>query len=198
MVLIVLVSVAAAQQNPQSLFQAASQGDKAALAELTALADKGNAKAQWFLGCVYEFGKAAPKDMRRALALYGRAAANGDATAARYLGSLYGAGDVVPKDDSLSWKWWERSAELGDETAQLWVGKLYALRGLRERGQELVGNPPDGASAKDLIAAYMWFNLAAAKGKKEASNQRDSLVTVMTSAQIAEAQRLSTEWKAKK
>jgi TPR repeat protein len=193
-----VLPVAMAQQSTDSLFAAASKGDKAALAQLRSRANQNDSKAQWWLGMIYEEGRCLPKDVAQALTWYTKAADNGYAKAATYLGALYGAGDVVPKNDSLSWIWWERSADLGDEKAQLWVGKLYALRGLKELGDELVANQHNGASGNDLVAAYKWFNLAAAQGNKEAAYQRDNTAGQMTPAQIADAQRLSAEWKRKK
>jgi len=44
----------------------------------------------------------------------------------------------------------------------------------------------------------MWYNLAAARGQKDARKFRDSLAEKMTPAQIAEAQRLAREWKPKR
>jgi hypothetical protein len=41
----------------------------------------------------------------------------------------------------------------------------------------------------------MWFDLAAAQGLDAAAKNRDQLVSTMTPAQIAEAQRLAREWK---
>jgi uncharacterized protein len=43
----------------------------------------------------------------------------------------------------------------------------------------------------------MWFNLAAARGIKEAMTNRDKVAKHMTPAQIAEAQKLAREWKPK-
>ncbi|MCH8040064.1 MAG: hypothetical protein IH977_06935 [Nitrospinae bacterium] len=50
---------------------------------------------------------------------------------------------------------------------------------------------------KDYVLAHMWLNLAAAKGGKDAVKLRDLLEERMTPSQLAEAQRLAREWKAK-
>ncbi len=54
---------------------------------------------------------------------------------------------------------------------------------------------------QDYIQAHMWFNLAAASGGDEDretdAKNRDLTTEKMTSEQIAEAQRLAREWKAK-
>ena len=49
--------------------------------------------------------------------------------------------------------------------------------------------------AQDYVQAHMWFYLAAAQGDAKALKNRDSIAAKMTSAQIAEAQRLAREWK---
>ncbi|MEE9556885.1 MAG: SEL1-like repeat protein [Candidatus Adiutricales bacterium] len=64
--------------------------------------------------------------------------------------------------------------------AQYMVGYLY-LRG-------------EGAP-QDYVQAHKWFNLAAWRGKPKAARARDELARRMTSAQIAEAQRLARAWK---
>jgi TPR repeat protein len=48
---------------------------------------------------------------------------------------------------------------------------------------------------KDIVRAYMWFNLAAAQGLEGAEKYRDEVAQHMTPAQIAEAQKLAREWK---
>ncbi|MER2604322.1 MAG: hypothetical protein ABTQ29_00665 [Siculibacillus sp.] len=48
--------------------------------------------------------------------------------------------------------------------------------------------------AVDMIAAHMWFNLAAARGNREAIRYRQEIAGEMTSAEVAEAQRQAREW----
>jgi hypothetical protein len=50
---------------------------------------------------------------------------------------------------------------------------------------------------KDYVIAYMWLNLAAACGKKEAAENRDVIARLMTPEQIGEGQKLAREWKPK-
>ncbi|MDA8634150.1 hypothetical protein N9L71_10395 [Verrucomicrobiales bacterium] len=47
------------------------------------------------------------------------------------------------------------------------------------------------------MLAYMWLNLAAASGDEDAKTFRKTVSKKMTSEQIAEAQKLSREWKPK-
>jgi hypothetical protein len=46
--------------------------------------------------------------------------------------------------------------------------------------------------------SYMWFNLAASQGETQAAEYRSILEKEMTPAPIAEAQRLSREFKVSK
>lgn len=55
---------------------------------------------------------------------------------------------------------------------------------------------------QDYVQAHKWFNLAAsrfpaleAESRDKAVNSRDFVAARMTTAQIAEAQRLASEWK---
>jgi TPR repeat protein len=49
---------------------------------------------------------------------------------------------------------------------------------------------------QDYVQAHKWFNLAAANHEKYRAD-RDRLAKLMTTAQIAKAQRLAREWKPK-
>lgn len=48
--------------------------------------------------------------------------------------------------------------------------------------------------ASDLVAAHMWFNLAAARGHEEAASCRAEIAEEMTAREIAEAQRRARHW----
>jgi localization factor PodJL len=43
--------------------------------------------------------------------------------------------------------------------------------------------------------AFMWFSLAATKGDPDAASQRDQIKTGMTPEDLAEAEKLVTDWK---
>lgn len=51
---------------------------------------------------------------------------------------------------------------------------------------------PDGEV--DYVAAHMWFNLAAARGRGEAIHYRQEMADLMSAAEIAAAQRAAREW----
>ncbi len=70
-------------------------------------------------------------------------------------------------------------AEAGDGRAQRIVGLMY------RDGQGVPQN---------YVRAHMWLNLAAAGGDAEAAAARDELAERMDTGQIAEAQRLASQW----
>ena len=150
-------------------------------------AEQGDAGAQFMLGVMYDFGRGVPKDYVQAVKWYRLAADQGDARAQYNLGVMYDFGRGVPKDYVQAVKWYRLAADQGDARAQSNLGAMYAL------GQ---GVP------KDYVLAYMWRNLAAAGAsdadiRERAVKARDALATMMTPAQVAEAQRMSREWQPK-
>ncbi len=109
-------------------------------------------------------------------------AERGDVKARYNLGVMYQLGLGVPQDDQEAVRWYRLAAEQGDASAQFKLGVIY------DKGKGVL---------KDYVLAHMWLNLAAAKGVKEAVKLRELLEERMTPAQLAEAQRLAGEWKAK-
>ncbi len=122
-------------------------------------------------------------DDATALKEWGPLAKQGDAAAQFLLGLMYANGRGVPQDDKMAVRWFRRAAKQGHAYAQCNLGWMYA------NGR---GVPQDDEQA------HMWFNLAAAQGIEEAGKSRDTLAALMTPTQIAEAQRLTREWKSKK
>ncbi len=109
-------------------------------------------------------------------------AERGDALAQYHLGLMYANGYSVTVDYSEAAKWFRMAAEQDNPDAQSALGSMYAF------GQGVSHDP---------VLAYMWLDLAATQGNSEAENLRDEFAESMTQSQIAEAQRLATEWKEK-
>ena len=99
-----------------------------------------------------------------------------------YLGIMYRKGQGVPQDAAAAVKWFRLAADRGDVEAQYNLGIMYS------NGE---GVP------QDYVVAHKWFTLAAAQGNEGAREIRDLVVTKMTLAQIAEAQKLAREWRPK-
>jgi TPR repeat protein len=138
----------------------------------------GHADAQYRLARTYYLGEGMPKNTAKAIEWLQKAAAQGNAAAQYSLGLMYYNGEGVPKDAAKAVEWWQKAAAQGYAKAQGVLGWMYH----------------DGEGVpKDRVLAYAWFNLAAAQGKEPAKKIRD-LIT-LSSAQRAEAERLSSNWK---
>jgi TPR repeat protein len=161
-----------------------STGDYAtALRLFRPLADQGVASAQAHLGSMYYEGKGVPQDYAEAVKWYRLAADQGEVLAQHNLGSMYYDGKGVPQDYAEAVKWYRLAADQGEVLAQDTLGDMY------KNGH---GVP------QDFVSAHMWYNLSAAQGYKDAADSRNEIAKRMTSAQIAEAQKLAREWKPKR
>jgi TPR repeat protein len=88
-----------------------SRGDYIrAVAALSPLALRGNARAQALLGFMYENGFGVPQAYDAAADLYQRAAVQGDPFGQSRLGLIYDKGHGVPQDAVLSYKWLDLAA----------------------------------------------------------------------------------------
>lgn len=186
-----------------------NRGDYAtALREFQALAEQGDARAQYVLGFLYSEGtgvsqnhhkamkwyrKAAEQDYglaqlaqddSKAVKWFGLAAKQGMAHAQRDLGFMYSMGLGVPQDKAKAVQWYRLAAEQGEPHAQ------YRLAGNYRSGIGVL---------QDYVQAHMWFNISAAgfppgEWRDSAVTRRDNLSKQMTPAQIAEAQAMAREW----
>jgi TPR repeat protein len=120
------------------------------------------------------------QDNAAALRLCRPLAEQGDAMAQTTRGFMYEHGLGVTQDPTQAASWFRKAAEQGRAAAQTALGVMY------EGG---LGVPPDN------VLAHMWLNLAATQGDGDAAKLRDALARFMTPDQIAEAQRLTREWK---
>ncbi len=107
----------------------------------------------------------------------------GVAAAQFNLGLMYLDGHGVPQSAEEAVKWFERSAEQDYTQAQHNLGAMYAT------GQGV---------KRDYVQAYKWLNICAAKENAGCITQRDLIAKKLRKSQIAEAQRLSTSFTAKK
>ncbi|MEA1675793.1 tetratricopeptide repeat protein [Nitrospirillum sp. BR 11163] len=134
-----------------------------ALAQLTPLAEQGNADAQTYLGWIYEeplvtitaIGEtpAFVPDNAKARMWYEKAAAQGQAHALNNLGSLYFLGRGVPEDQARGITLFQQAAARGDLQAQDNLAMIY-YNGV--------------GVAKNTQAALMWCERAATQGDPEA------------------------------
>ncbi len=146
------------------------------------LADQGYARAQANLGFMYSSGRGVPQNYTQAVKWYRKAAEQGNAEAQANVGGMYRQGRGVPQDNAEAAKRFRLAAEQGYVRAQYNLGYMYA------DGQGVTQNS---------VQAHMWLNLADREGLESAAIIRDLVAGEMTSAQIAEAQKLAREWKPK-
>lgn len=106
----------------------------------------------------------------------------GNASAQTNMGVLYQHGHGVAEDRQEAMRWYRLAAEQGNITAQYNLGLMY---------HHGVGVPQDD------VQAHMWCSLSAAGGHTRARECRDKVTKRMTPAQLAEAKRLTREWKPK-
>ncbi len=90
------------------------------------VAQKGNARAQFYVGRMYDRGFGVNQDYAKALEWYRKSAEQGDASAQNNLGSMYDHGDGVEENDYEAVKWYRKSAEQGTALAQKNLGYMYA------------------------------------------------------------------------
>jgi Sel1 repeat len=116
--------------------------------------------------------------------LYRSLAEKGDASAQHFLGKMYENGEGVRQNSAEAAKWFRLAADQGHTGAQFYLGGMYAN-----------GN----GVPRDYVQAYMWLDLSSA-GQQNfyATASRSAVADKMTPAQIVEAQRLVSVWKAKR
>jgi hypothetical protein len=112
-------------------------------------------------------------------------ALKGDADAQFELGKNYETGRIgLPKDLNEARRWYRAAADQGDPYAEASLGILY--------------NFGKGVT-KDLVEAYMWYEIALAHSKREDRDSiqelRNDLAKDMTKQEIAEAQKRARDWK---
>ena len=163
--------------------------------------EQGLAVAQYQLGEMYGKGQEIPLDYKKAIKwllksaeqknltaqrlirasyhkLHKEVAEQGDSYAQRFLGDSYYLGLEVTQDYAEAAKWYKKAAEQGDSVSQIILGAMY------EKGKGI---------SKDFVEAYKWFSISG-----ETGNGRMYIEKLgkrkMTTAQIAEGQKLAEEW----
>jgi serine/threonine protein kinase len=109
-------------------------------------AEQGHAKAQFFLGEMYEHGTGVTKDVPKAVEWYHKAAEQGNADAQYTLGTKYRNGKDIAKNEAQAIEWFRKAAEQENTQAQYALGRMY------EYGEGV---------AKDVPNAVEWYRKAA-------------------------------------
>jgi uncharacterized protein len=167
-------------------------------------ADQGSISAQNNLANAFALGLGVPQNLDEAFKWYRIAADQSSSYAENVMGVAYEHGLHFAQDDAEAFRWFRRAAnrvyERPDDT---WIhSPQYNIAVMYASGR---------GTAQDYVRALMWFTLAIAFGdtrppdpfgvqlvgtpKETAPEQRDKLKALMTPAQIAEAEKLASEWR---
>lgn len=157
--------------------------DTAALKLYGSLANAGNARAQYQLGDMYEFGYGVPKDAAEAISWFRKAADQGLAVAQGRLGEIYFAGTESVQDFKAAREWLQKAADQKNAVAQRRLGQM-------EEGG--LGGP------ENVVRAYALYETAILNGDGYAQRLRNELVKRLSPAQVTEAQALAKTMTEKK
>jgi hypothetical protein len=148
------IQAAAAQDTMEDGLAAYRSGDYVKAVELwRALAEKGDAVAQYRLGAMYAEGRGVVQDDAAALTWFRRSANQGNAEAQYNVGASYAEGVGVGRDEGEAAKWFRRAAEQGMAFAQINLGLLYAaghgvpqdnMEAMKWLGLAVIALPPGG------------------------------------------------------
>lgn len=193
------------------------KNDADAITLFTLAAEQGEASGLLSLGSKYRYGNCLPKDAAEAVRWYRLAADQGDAAGQESLGQMYYFGEGVPENDAEAARWYKLAADQGNPKGQFALARRYRFgEGVPKNGAEAVrwytraadqahiGAQTDLAYMyrygwgvpQNFVEAYKWYNILGANSYGDlARRDREELGRNMTHDQIAEAQRLSSEWK---
>lgn len=181
----------------------------------TKAAEKGDARSQWILAGLYERGIGVTASQSEALRWYKASATQGNADAMFRVGQICGRGEGVAQDRNEATRWYLKAAEQGHIEASYYMGYRYQHgKGATQNFPEAVRWYSKAAESGNVeamhglgslyllgqgvpqnqVEAYKWFNLAAVSGQKEFTQSRDRLAKKLSSAQLAEGQKLASEW----
>jgi hypothetical protein len=157
--------------------EALAEGDDAAAFKLFhGLAESGNARAQYWLADMYEFGYGVKKDVPKAISWMEKAANQGLATAQGRLGEIYFTGQEAVQNFKAARNWLQKAADQRNAVAERRLAQMEA-QGL--------GGP------QDVVRAYVLYEQAILDGDGYSVRLRDELLKQMSPAQVTEAQALA-------
>ena len=148
-------------------------------AECKNQAELGDAYAQHDLAFRYLRGDGIAQDSREAEKWFRKAAEQGYAEAQYDFARLYIYGDGIAQDSKKAVKWLRKAAEQGHAEAQNLLAIMYV------KGDGVV---------QDISMAHMFWNIASANGLAVAKENRVKVASMMTSEEIAIAQKMAKEW----
>ena len=194
-----------------SLFSMPANADDAGTFKaMVALANKGDAEAQYHLGMMYNNGIGTQRDIRQAFEWFQKATAANDPLGAYKLGCYYdGQGEgIVANDKNEALKYKLIAAQAGYSLAQHDVALLYARQENFEEAMKwwklagdqgfpgalynLSGLYFQGKGApKDLSLAYAYYKLS----NRVPPDKVKGMAGILTTPELTKAEKLVSEWK---
>jgi uncharacterized protein len=201
------------------LSSVACADDAATFSGMLALANRGDAEAQYHVGMMYNNGIGTQQDPMQAFGWFEKSAAGHDPLGAFKLGCYYAGqfAGVVKTDEDAALKYKLVSAKAGYALAQHDVAVHYARQGNFEEAVKWLKLASDqgydsslwGLSSsyhegkgvpQDLMRAYAYFSLAMIMSGAEATDSTKAALNEMrarmSDADMANAQKLIVDWKA--
>jgi TPR repeat protein len=187
-----------------------------AFPQFLALAERGDARAQFNLAMLYNTGRGVEQNPLEAAKWFRRAAEQGEPTSQFNLGYMYKNGRGVPRDAREAAEWYLRAALQGVPDAQFNLAQMYA-RGdgvLKDEAKAVALYKPAAEQGyvmaqrqfglhlaigqgveRDEVEAFKWLSLAAASGDETASKGLQSVTERLTASQLADAADRLARWK---
>jgi len=176
---------------------------------MVALANKGNAEAQYHVGMMHNNGIGTQKDPKQAFEWFQKSTASGDPLGAYKLGCYYAGqfAGVVPSDPNEALKYKLISAKAGYALAQNDVAILYNKQGNSEEALKwwkMAGDQGDPAALfslsmsysagkavpKDLSLSYAYFKLSNVAPKKNVNE----MASMLSKPELEKAEKLVSGW----
>jgi TPR repeat protein len=134
-----------------------AQKYKFAMARLKPFAESGSAKAQSYVGSMYESGRGIERNYTEAIRWFLLAAEQSDLYSQSHLGYLYDKGLGAARDEKVAAQWYAKAADQGDAWSQARLASMYRDgRGIAQDLQRAVGL---FAKAADQGNAWAQMNL---------------------------------------
>ncbi len=143
----------------------AERNYKLAMLRLKPFGERGNARAQSYVGRMYESGGGVERDYREAMRWYLMAAEQGDAFSASHLGYMYEAGLGVARDEKIAVQWYAKASDQGYAWSQARLASMYRDgRGVAQDLQQAL-DLFSKAAAQDNAWAQMSLGMLYVKGQ---------------------------------
>ncbi|MZH40943.1 MAG: sel1 repeat family protein [Nitrospinae bacterium] len=118
------------------------------------LAEKGDTRAQFFLGFMNDMGFGVAENDKEAVKWYRLAAEQGDSRAQLFLGFMYDLGSGIQEDNQEAAKWYKLAAEKGYEKAKTEIYNL-AKENVPEALEVLIGDAENGVVEAQIRLVVM-------------------------------------------